>query len=390
MPIETKKEIELEIAHVLFIDIVGYSKLSINDQHAAVEELNQVVRASQQFQRAEAAGRLLKIPTGDGMALVFYTSPEAPAQCALEISPLLKEHPRLQLRMGIHSGPVSGVVDVNERANLAGAGINIAQRVMDCGDAGHILLSKRVAEDLEQYDKWRPLLHDLGSCQVKHGVHVSVVSLYDDQFGNAKLPRKFETAQKRRARVRWAEVAIALLVLAAIIAAFVLLPRRPTSSALAIGEKSIAVLPFENLSEEKQNEYFADGVQDEILTDLAKIADLKVISRTSVMQYKSGIARNLRKIGEELGVGHVVEGSVQRAANKIRVNAQLIDARTDAHLWAQTYDRDLADVFAIQSEIAKAIADQLQAKLSPNEKKAIEQPLTTDLVAFDLYSRAKR
>ena len=389
MPIETKKEIELEIAHVLFIDIVGYSKLSINDQHAAVEELNQVVRASEQFQRAEAASRLLKIPTGDGMALVFYTSPEAPVQCAVEISRSLKEHPRLQLRMGIHSGPVSGVVDVNERANLAGAGINIAQRVMDCGDAGHILLSKRVAEDLEQYDKWRPLLHDLGSCEVKHGVRVSVVNLYDDQFGNAKLPRKFETAQKRRARVRWAEAAVALLVLAAIIAGVVFLMRRPTSSALAIGEKSIAVLPFENLSEEKQNEYFTDGVQDEILTDLAKIADLKVISRTSVMQYKSGVARNLRKIGEELGVAHVVEGSVQRAANKIRVNAQLIDARTDAHLWAQTYDRDLADVFAIQSEIAKAIADQLQAKLSPNEKKAIEQPLTTDLAAFDLYSRAK-
>jgi len=224
---------------------------------------------------------------------------------------------------------------------------------------------------------------------VKHGARVSVVNLYDDQFGNAKLPRRFETAQKRRARVRWAEVAIALLVLAAIIAGVVFLMGRPTSSALAIGEKSIAVLPFENLSEEKQNEYFADGVQDEILTDLAKIADLKVISRTSVMQYKSGLARNLRKIGEELGVATVLEGSVQRSANKIRVNAQLIDARNDAHLWAQTYDRDLADVFAIQSEIAKAIADQLQAKLSPNEKKAIEQPPTTDLAAFDLYSRAK-
>ncbi len=389
MPTEIKKEIQLEIAHVLFIDIVGYSKLSINDQHAAVEELNQVVRASEQFQRAETANRLLKISTGDGIALVFYTSPEAPVQCAVEISRSLKEHSRLRLRMGIHSGPVSGVVDLNERANLAGAGINIAQRVMDCGDAGHILLSKRVAEDLEQYDKWRPLLHDLGSCEVKHGVRVSVVNLYDDQFGNAKLPRKFETAQKRRARVRWAEVAIALLVLAAIIAGVVFLMRRPTSSALAIGEKSIAVLPFENLSSDKENAYFTDGVQDEILTDLAKIADLKVISRTSVMQYKSGVARNLRKIGEELGVAHVVEGSVQRAANKIRVNAQLIDARTDAHLWAQTYDRDLADVFAIQSEIAKAIADQLQAKLSPNEKKAIEQPPTTDLAAFDLYSRAK-
>jgi TolB-like protein/class 3 adenylate cyclase/Tfp pilus assembly protein PilF len=389
MAAEIKKEIQLEIAHVLFIDIVGFSKLSINDQHAAVEELNQVVRASEQFQRAEAASRLLKIPTGDGMALVFYTSPEAPAQCAVEISPLLKEHPRLQLRMGIHSGPVSGVVDVNERANLAGAGIIMAKRVMDCGDAGHILLSKRVAEDLEQYDKWGPLLHDLGSCKVKHGVRVSVVNLHDDQFGNAKLPWKFETAQKRRARVRWAEVAVVLLVLAAIIAGVVFLMRRPTSSALAIGEKSIAVLPFENLSEEKANAFFAEGVQDEILTNLAKIADLKVISRTSVLQYKSGVARNLREIAQQLGVANVVEGSVQRSGNRVRVNAQLVDARNDAHLWAQTYDRDLADVFAIQSEIAKAIADQLQAKLSPNEKKAIEQPPTTDLAAFGFYSRAK-
>jgi TolB-like protein/Tfp pilus assembly protein PilF len=179
---------------------------------------------------------------------------------------------------------------------------------------------------------------------------------------------------------------------------FVLTPRReaalvanavPNESRSVIDAKSIAVLPFENRSRDPDNAFFTDGVQDEILTDLAKIADLKVISRTSVMQYKSGLARNLRKIGEELGVANVVEGSVQRAANKIRVNAQLIDAHNDAHLWAQTYDRDLADVFAIQSEIAKAIADQLQAKLSPNEKKAIEQPPTTDLAAFDLYSRAK-
>src|SRR5678816_1878098 len=205
MSAEIKKEIQLEIAHVLFIDIVGYSKLSINEQHAAVEELGQVVRASEQFQRAEAASRLLKIPTGDGMALVFYTSPEAPAQSAMQISRALKEHPRLQLRMGIHSGPVGALVDVNERANLAGAGLNMAQRVMDCGDAGHILLSKHIAEDLEGYQRWQPFLHDLGSCEVKHGERVSVVNLYDDQFGNAKLPRKFETLQKHRTRVRWAE-----------------------------------------------------------------------------------------------------------------------------------------------------------------------------------------
>ena len=388
MPIEIKKEIELEIAHVLFIDIVGYSKLSINDQHAAVEELNRIVRASEQFQRAEAANRLIRIPTGDGMVLVFYTSPEAPAQCAVEISRALKEHPRLQLRTGIHSGPVRGVVDVNERANLAGAGINMAKRVMDCGDAGHILLSKHVAEDLEEYERWRPLLHDLGSCEVKHGVHVTIVSLYDDQFGNATLPRRLEIIQKRRKRLRWATMTAALLALAMIAAGIAMFSGYRVRSTLAAPEKSIAVLPFENLSEEKANAFFADGVQDEILTNLAKIADLKVISRTSVMQYKTGIARNLREIGQALGVAHLLEGSVQRASGKVRVNAQLIDARTDAHLWAQTYDRELADVFAIQSEIAKTIADQLQAKLSPSEKAAIEKPPTADLVAYDLYVRA--
>ena len=388
MPIEIKKEIQLEIAHVLFIDIVGYSKLSINDQHAAVEELNRIVRASEQFQRAEAANRLIRIPTGDGMVLVFYTSPEAPVQCAVEISGALKEHPRLQLRMGIHSGPVSGVVDVNERANLAGAGINIAKRVMDCGDAGHILLSKHVAEDLEEYEKWRPFLHDLGTFEAKHGVRVSVVNLYDDQFGNAKLPRKFETVQKRRTRLRWAEVAVALLVLAAMIAAFVLLLRRPARSALAIVEKSIAVLPFENLSRDPDNAYFADGIQDEILTRLSKIADLKVISRTSTQHYKSA-PENLPEIAKQLGVAHILEGSVQRAGNRVRVTAQLIDGRTDTHLWGEGYDRDLADVFAIQSEIAMKIADQLQAKISPTEKVAIEKARTTNLDAYDLYLRAQ-
>jgi TolB-like protein len=390
MPAEVKKEIELEIAHVLFLDIVGYSKLSVNEQHARVDELNGIVRLSEQYQKAEAANRILKIPTGDGMALVFYKSPEEPAQCAFEISRALKDNQRLQVRMGIHSGPISGVVDVNERTNVAGAGINLAQRVMDCGDAGHILLSRHVAEDLAEYERWGPFLHDIGTLEVKHGVRVSVTNLYSEEVGNPQLPSSLEAVKKHRARVRWAAVAIALLVMAALAAGVLSFLRKgPARSLGTAGEKSIAVLPFENLSSDKENAYFTDGVQDEILTDLAKIADLKVISRTSVMRYKSGAPRNLRKIAEELGVACVVEGSVQRAANKVRVNAQLIDAGNDAHLWAQTYDRDLADVFAIQSEIAKAIADQLQAKLSPNEKKAIEQPPTTDLAAFDLYSRAK-
>jgi TolB-like protein/class 3 adenylate cyclase/Tfp pilus assembly protein PilF len=389
MAAEVKKEIELEIAHVLFLDIVGYSKLSVNEQHARVEELNEIVRLSEQFRKAEAAGRLLKIPTGDGMALVFYKSPEETAQCAVEISRALKDNARLQVRMGIHSGPVSGVVDVNERTNIAGAGINMARRVMDCGDAGHILLSHHVAEDLAEYERWREFLHDIGTFKVKHGVPVSVTNLYSDEVGNPQLPSKLQAVRKHRAHVRWAEIGAALLVLGAIIAAFVFLLYRSTRAPLAVLDKSIAVLPFDNLSSDKENAYFTDGVQDQILTHLAKIADLKVISRTSVMQYKSGIARNLRKIGEELGVAHVVEGSVQRAGNKVRVNAQLIDARDDRHEWAENYDRPIDDVFAIQSEIAKAIADQLQARLSPTEKNTIEQRPTTDVVAFEQYSKAK-
>jgi TolB-like protein/Tfp pilus assembly protein PilF len=390
MATDQSSDVKFEIGHVLFIDIVGYSRLLITEQRDQIQKLKAIVRGTEQFRLAEAEGKLLRLPTGDGGALVFRTSPEAPVLCAMEISKALKSHPELHIRMGIHSGPVNEISDLNEQANLAGAGINIAHRVMDCADAGHIFLSQHVAEDLAEYERWRPFLHDIGTFEVKHGARLSITNLYSDDVGNPNLPSKLQAAKRHRAHVRWAAVAVGLLVVAALAAAvFFFLRKAPARSLATAGEKSIAVLPFENLSEEKANAFFAEGVQDEILTHLARIADLKVISRTSVMQYKSGAPRNLREIGRQLGVGHVVEGSVQRAANKIRVNAQLIDARTDAHLWAQTYDRDLADVFAIQSEIAKAIADQLQAKLSPNEKKAIEQPPTTDLAAFDLYSRAR-
>src|SRR5438552_8880287 len=384
--VEVKKEIQLEIAHVLFIDIVGYSKLSVNEQHAAVEELNGIVRASKQFQEAEAARRLIKIPTGDGMALVFYTSPEAPAQCAVEVSRILKEHPRLQLRMGVHSGPVSGVIDVNDHANLAGAGLNTAQRVMDCGDAGHILLSKRVADDLGEYGHWRPLLHDLGLCEVKHGARVAIVNLYADQVGNPQLPKTFQALKKHTARVRWATTAAVLLALAAIVAGIVVFSRYRFRSTLAAPEKSIAVLPFENLSEEKANGYFADSIQDEILTRLAKISDLKVISRTSTQQYKSA-PENLRKIAKELGVAHVVEGSVQKSGDAVRVNVQLIKAENDAHLWADTFDRKLTDIFSVESDIAKSIADQLQAKLTGAEQQIVSAKPTNSVEAYDAYLR---
>src|SRR5438128_5221182 len=247
----------LEIGHVLFIDIIGYSKLLLKQQSELLCELNELVSGTKEFREAESAGKLIRLPTGDGMALVFRTDPEAPAECAMEIARALKNHPAIQLRMGIHSGPVNEVADVNQRANIAGAGINMAQRVMDCGDDGHILLAKHVAEDLEQHDRWRPLLHDLGTCEVKHGVRVGVTNFYSDEVGNPQLPKKFQTLKKHRSHVRWAEVAIALLVLGAIAAAFLFVLRKPVRSALSVAEKSIAVLPFENLSEEKANAFFA-------------------------------------------------------------------------------------------------------------------------------------
>ena len=195
MPAEIKKEIELEIGHVLFIDIVGYSKLLIDEQRDYLHTLNEVVRRTDSFRAADAAGKLTRLPTGDGMALVFATTPDAPVSCAIEISNALRSHPELRVRMGIHSGPVSGTTDVNDRSNVAGAGINLAQRVMDCGDAGHILLSKHVADDLEQYRQWRSHLHDLGECEVKHDVRVHVVNLYTDELGNRELPEKFQTGK---------------------------------------------------------------------------------------------------------------------------------------------------------------------------------------------------
>src|SRR5438067_3959636 len=201
MAAEIKKEIELEIAYVLFIDIVGYSKLVTSEQRRRLELLNGIVRDSEHFCTAEAKSRLISVPTGDGMALVFYNTPEAPVECALEVSSAASEHPELKLRMGIHSGQVSGVVDVSGRSNIAGAGINMAQRVMDCGDAGHVLISRHMAEDLEQYGQWRRYLHDLGTFEVKHGVRVSVVNLYTEDFGNPEVPQKFLQARHKAAAV---------------------------------------------------------------------------------------------------------------------------------------------------------------------------------------------
>jgi TolB-like protein/Flp pilus assembly protein TadD len=394
---EVKKEIGLEIGHVLFIDIVGYSKLLINEQSEQMQKLREIVRGTEQFGIAEAAGKLLRLPTGDGGALVFRTSPDAPVLCALEISKELKSHPELRVRMGIHSGPVNEITDLNEQANIAGAGINVAQRVMNCGDAGHILLSKHVAEDLEQYRQWQPHLHDLGECEVKHGSRVHAVNFYTDDVGNPEVPQKFKTvgaaaekAPAKSAIPKWALIGGTILILIVIaVGSFLFWQRgkvKTSATTAAIPEKSIAVLPFENRSEDKANAYFADGIQDEILTRLSKIADLKVISHTSTQHYKSS-PENLPEIAKQLGVAHIVEGSVQKSGDAVRVNVQLIKAANDSHLWADTFDRKLTDIFSVESEVAKAIAEQLRAHLSGQEEQVITAKPTDNVEAYDAYLR---
>ena len=394
MSSEQSSDVKFEIGHVLFIDIVGYSKLRIDQQKEWLRRLTDAVLGTSQVREVRNE-QLVRLPTGDGMALVFRKSAEEPVRCALEITQALKSYPEVLVRMGIHSGPVSEVVDLNQRTNIAGAGINIAQRVMDCGDARHILLSKRVADDLEHYPRWQPYLHSLGECEVKHGARVVLTNFFGDEFGNPTSPTKITQAKKARRRRIWAWAAAGLFALLCLTIGSWAWTRRAAlttaykASIVGIAEKSIAVLPLENLSEEKENAYFADGMQDELLANLGKIKDLKVISRTSVMQYKTGITRNLKEIAQQLGVSKVVEGTVRRSGNRVRVSVQLIDALRDRHIWSENYDRTMADSLTLQGELATEIAAEVGATLSPQEKARVKATPTQNTSAYEAYLRGR-
>jgi len=337
MSSEGKPDVRLEIAHVLFMDVVGYSKLLINDQSAI---------------------------TGDGMALVFSNNVEAPAKCALEISQALQSYPHIPLRMGVHSGPINPVSDVNDRSNVTGAGINIAQRVMDCGDAGHILVSRRVAEDLEQYRQWQPYLHDLGECEVKHRVRVHIFNLYTGEVGNPNMPEKLRKRRRIitgspiwRRKGTLAGIAAAILV----IACSLIIPHLRRTHAVG-DEKSIAVLPFVDLSPAKDQEYFCDGISEELLDALSRVPGLRVVARTSSFSFK-GKNADVSEIGQKLGVATVLEGSLRREGNQIRVTAQLVNAKDGSHLWSDTFERELKSVFAVQDEITHSIVGALKVQL---------------------------
>ena len=357
MPSEPSPDVKFEIGHVLFIDIVGYSKLLINEQSEQIQKLKEIVRGTEQFRLAEAQGKLMRLPTGDGGALVFRNSPEAPVLCALEISQALKSHPELKVRMGIHSGPVNEVTDLNEQANIAGAGINIAQRVMDCGDAGHILLSKRVADDLEHYPQWRSLLHELGECEVKHGLRLSIANLYDPDTGNPELPEKFRQAKAKGQTA----------------------PR-------AAPAKSVAVLPFVNMSADKHDEYLSDGMTEELINALARVPGLRVPGRTSCFAFKGKSEADIfRKVGDQLQVNTVLEGSVRKAGEKLRVTAQLINVNDGYHLWSEDYDGDVRDIFTFQSNVAQRVVEALQIKLGVEAARALAKKPTENPEAHRLY-----
>jgi adenylate cyclase len=350
-------ELKFEIGHVLFIDIVGYSKLLINEQSEQIQKLREIVRGTEQVRLAEAEGKFLRLPTGDGGALVFRNSPEAPVLCALEISKVLKSHPELKVRMGIHSGPVNEVTDLNAQANIAGAGINIAQRVVDCGDAGHILLSKRVAGDLEHYPRWRSRLHDLGECEVKHGLRISIVNLCGAEAGNPELPEKFRRVKAKEQTTRGVAPA-----------------------------KSVAVLPFVNMSADKHDEYLSDGMTEELINALARVPGLRVPGRTSCFAFKGKTEADIfRKVGDQLQVNTVLEGSIRKAGEKLRVTAQLINVSDGYHLWSEDYDGDVRDIFTFQSNVAQHVVEALQIKLGVEAARALVKKPTENPEAHRLY-----
>ena len=399
MPAESQPSVQLQIGHVLFMDLVGYSMLLLDEQRQFQEQLTEIVRDTEQVRIAKEAGKLIRLPVGDGMALVFFDSPETPVRCAIEISKRLKEYPQLKLRMGIHSGPINEVRDVNDRTNVAGAGINLARRVMDCGDGGHILLSKRVAEDLESR-RWTPYLHDLGECAVKHGVPIFLVNFYGDDFGNPESPKVIQHAQAEEAaktaairapprfRAAYIAIAAAIFLLAAASLSIWFYSRQTPASPSE--EKSIAVLPFENFSPEKDNAFFADGIQDDILTSLAKIKELTVISRSSVMAFREAATQNLRNIGRKLGVANILEGSVRKEGDRVVLNVQLIDVQNNRQIWANRYDRTLVDSLGLQGELAGEIAETLRATLSEDEKARATSKPTQNADAYVFYLRANQ
>lgn len=377
---------ELEIGHVLFMDIVGYSKLLVDEQEQATARLNEIVRGTAQFRAAEAAGKLMRLPTGDGMVLAFSASPEAPVRCAVEIAKALQNGGGLPMRIGIHSGPVKQVTDVDGRMNLAGGGINIAQRVMDCGDAGHILLSRRAAEDLEQHSKWRDQLHELGECEVKHGVKIGLVNLYNKEIGNSARPSKLKRPAAHSRRRAKNFILAAMILLVATIVGLLWWTQRGGGAGGAFPEKSVAILPFKPLVASSRDEALEAGMADTLITKLSSSREIVVPSLAVTRKYDG---KDAAAIGHDLHVNCVLEGSVQKEGDFIRVTARLLNAAGGPPLWADTFDEKFTSVFDVQDRIAQKVADKLSLALNREEKERLTKRYTQNTAAYELYLKGR-
>jgi TolB-like protein/class 3 adenylate cyclase/Flp pilus assembly protein TadD len=375
---------EPQLAHVLFMDIVGCSKLPTDEQKRIVGRLQELVRESVEFQRSRETDQLISLPTGDGMALVFFNKLDAAVLCAVEITKAIQAESLCRIRMGVNTGPVFVMDDINGKRNVSGAGINRAERVMSCGGDAHILLSDSAAESLRQLSGWQDKIHDVGECQVKDG-WIRISNFVDGPVGNPSLPRKLKRYVHRRRYIVAASVA-GVVASALFAGAFWMRPG-PRGSPQVPGTPSIAVLPFMDMSPEKNQEYFSDGLAEELLNGLARIPGLRVAARTSSFQFK-GKTDDCRTIGEKLSVATLLEGSVRRQGNRARIAVQLIQAADGFDLWSETFDREMTDILAVQQEIARAVTAALKVRLL-REQPATQHARNTNADAYNAYLQGK-
>ena len=373
---DAKDDGKVETGHVLALEVVGYSKLPAEDQTRLIAELTAIVQRSTRFRVAQASGKLISLPSAGGLVLVFFGDAEAAMECALEISAALKTNPEIRVRMGLHSGPVSRTADANEAPNATRAGVELAKLVMDCGDEGHILLSRRLAYDLAPLPRWSEHLYELGDCQVKNGQKISLVNFYNGQTGNQSTPAKVLRAIEesrarqeraiRKRRLRLAAGVILFLLIASGI--FYGIHRRfgkigPPTSPVAPSEKSIAVLPFVDLSLGRDQEYFCDGMSEEILGALSKTEGLRVVARASSFSFK-GRNVEVTEVGRALNASTILEGTLKRDGNRVRIFARLVNPRDGHELWSNTYDREMQDLVDLEDEISRKVAEALKVRMT--------------------------
>jgi tetratricopeptide (TPR) repeat protein/class 3 adenylate cyclase len=395
----------LEIAHVLFTDIVGYSKLPMDEQEQLLMQLQEAVRQTSEFSRAEAADELIRLPTGDGMALVFFRDAEAPVRCALELSRVLHNHPDVKLRMGVHSGPVYRVADINANRNVAGGGINIAQRVMDCGDAGHILVSREVAEVIGQLSGWRPTLHDLGEVEVKHGVRIHIYNLYTDGAGSPELPKKISAQREAQslgvsgAKKKKPTVAILVVTIILVIASVCALLFYPRKAHALTDKDTVVLADFTNTTGDT---VFEGTLRQGLSVQLEQSPFLSIISDQQIQQALQMMGQKpnakltpeiARELCQRMGSAAVLDGSIAQIGTRYLLTLKAVNCGSGESLASTEAEaRDKNHVLDALGKTASDIRNKLGESVSTVQKYNVplEQATTPSIEALKTYTLAVR